>query len=160
MSMKDKLFKFGSDAKAAAEKVAKGAVDGSKKVAEKVKINNAIAKAESRINALYVEIGQKYEELYAENPEADFAEMLSQIAEAKEEIAQAKADLAAVDSAVICESCGKYVQEGQRFCPHCGAKQPEPVVEAEAEEVEAEAAEEAAVEDAPAEDAPEEVTED
>lgn len=123
MEMKDRLMKFGDDVKSGAEKLAKGAIDGSKKVAEKVKIKNTISQAESRLNAVYLEIGKKYEELYAEKGEAEFAELLAQAVDAKAQIASAKAELAAVDSATICTGCGKYVQEGQRFCPHCGTKQ-------------------------------------
>lgn len=132
MALKEKLFKLGEDAKNSAEKLAKGAIDSSKKVAEKAKIKNNISKAESRLNAVYIELGKKFEEVCSEQAGEGFAELLAQAAEAKAEITQAKIDLAAVDSAYICEGCGEYVQEGQSFCPNCGAKQPEPpVVEAE-----------------------------
>ncbi len=124
MEMKDRLMKFGDDVKNGAEKLAKGAIDGSKKVAEKVKIKNTISQAESRLNAVYLEIGKKYEDVHGAEGEAEFAELLAQVADAKAQIAAAKVDLAAVDSATICSGCGKYVQEGQRFCPHCGTKQP------------------------------------
>ena len=35
-----------------------------------------------------------------------------------------------MDSAAVCDNCGKYVQEGQKFCPHCGTKQEKPEKEA------------------------------
>lgn len=162
MEMKDRLMKFGDDVKSGAEKLAKGAIDGSKKVAEKVKIKNTISQAESRLNAAYLQIGKKYEELHGAEGEAEFAELLAQAADAKAQITAAKVDLAAVDCATICSGCGGYVQEGQRFCPHCGTKQPE--VEAPAEETPEETAEKlseaaaAGVEDAVA-DAAETTTE-
>ena len=124
MEMKERLFKLGGDVKHTAGKLAKGAVDGSKKMAEKVRIKNAISHAESRLNAAYMEIGKKYEELHENDTESEFAEL--------------KTELAAVDSASICPNCGKYVQEGQRFCPACGTKQPEPPEEAPEEEAPAE----------------------
>ncbi len=126
MELKDKLFQLGGELKDKAEKLAKDAVDGSKKVAEKVKIKNAISQAESKLNAAYLEIGKKYEELYADSTDEAFAELLAQVREAKASLEVSRADLAAVDSAVVCSGCGKYVQEGQRFCPNCGTKQPEP----------------------------------
>ena len=132
-----------------AEKFAKGAVDSSKKMAERVKIKGEISKAESNINAAYIEIGKKYEELYGNRGEAEFAELLAQVAEGRAAIAVSRAELASMESASICSNCGKYVQAGQRFCPNCGAKQDEP----EAENVEAEVVETAEAE-APAEDAP------
>lgn len=136
MDVKDKLFKFGEDVRTSAGKLAKGAIDGSKKMAEKVKIKNSLSQAESRLNAVYIEIGKKYEELYSEQGDEHFTELLAQGAEARLQIAQAKVELAALDSASICEGCGKYVMDGQRFCPYCGLKQPEPVQEVvEAEEV-------------------------
>lgn len=55
-----------------------------------------------------------------------------------------------------CEDCGKTVAKGMAYCPYCGAKMPEPVVEEEpeeaAEEAEAETTEapEAAAEEAEA----------
>ena len=55
-----------------------------------------------------------------------------------------------MESASICSNCGKYVKEGDRFCPNCGTKQEIP----EAAPVEAE------VVDAPAADAPAEETKD
>ena len=121
--MKDKIFKFGGDVKNSAEKLAKGAIDSSKKMAEKVRIKNAISHAESRLNAAYIEVGKKYEELYAGETAEEFSAAMAEIADAKAQIASLRSELAAVDSAAICPSCGKYVQEGQRFCPFCGAKQ-------------------------------------
>lgn len=134
MDVKDKLFKLGGDVKAGAEKLAKGAIDSSKKVAEKVKIKNNISQAESNMNAVYIEIGKKFEEVFGEQSESEFAELLAKLAEARAQIAQAKVELAALDSASICEGCGKYVQESQKFCPNCGLKQPDPPVEVPAEE--------------------------
>lgn len=126
MEMKDipnRLNKLGDEVKTGAEKLAKDAIDGSKKVAEKIKLKGAISRAESRLNATYLEIGKKYEEIYGDKGDAEFAELLTQVAEARAQIAISRAELAAVDSATICENCGKYVQEGQRFCPYCGKKQ-------------------------------------
>lgn len=127
-----------------AEKLVKGAADSSKKMVERVKIKNEISKAESELNAAYIELGKKYESLYGDRAEADFAEALAQVAKAKAAIAVSRAELASMESASICSNCGKYVKEGDRFCPNCGAKQ----------EIPEEAPLEGEVVDAPAEEAP------
>ncbi len=134
MEMKETILKIGGDIKNSAEKLAKGTIDTSKKMAEKAKIKRSISQAESTLNATYIEIGKKYEELYGNKGETEFAQMLAVIADARAQIAAARADLAAIDSAAICDNCGKYVQEGQKFCPHCGtkqAKEPAPVPSSE-----------------------------
>ncbi len=123
MEMKETIMKIGGDIKSSAEKFAKGTIDTSKKMAEKAKIKRAISQAESSLNAAYIELGKKYEEVYGSKAEAEFAQILAEAAEAKAKIAAGKADLAALESASICSGCGKYVQEGQRFCPNCGMKQ-------------------------------------
>jgi rubrerythrin len=123
MEMKETILKFGGDVKNSAEKIAKGAFDGSKKIAEKAKIKHTISQEESKLNATYIEIGKKYEEIYGSKEESEFSQLLADVAAAKAQIAAARAELAAIDSVSICASCGKNVQEGQRFCPYCGAKQ-------------------------------------
>ncbi len=134
MEMKETIKKIGGDIKNSAEKLAKGTIDTSKKMAEKAKIKRTISQAESTLNATYIEIGKKYEEMYGNKAEAEFAQLLSAIADARAQIAAARADLAAIDSAALCDNCGKYVQEDQKFCPHCGTKQEQE--EAPAEPVE------------------------
>ena len=147
MEMKDRLVKLGGDVKQTAEKLAKGAMDGSKKVAEKVKLRSSISQAESRLNASYMELGKKFEELYSAMCEGGLTDQLQEIADIKAQIADAKSELAALDSAYLCPNCGKYVQEGQNFCPSCGAKQNAPAEDAVPETEEP-------AEDAPAEEVP------
>ena len=131
MEMKDipgKLSKLGDDVMSGAENLAKGALDGSKKVAEFIRLKGVISQAESRLNAAYIEIGKKYDELYGLNGAPEFAELLAQVAESRALIARAKEMMttAGMDRAVnnlVCRGCGQPMLEGQRFCPHCGIKQ-------------------------------------
>lgn len=60
-----------------------------------------------------------------------------------------------------CEGCGKTVTKGMAYCPYCGTKMPEPIVEEETEEeaAEAETAEEAAAAEEAKEETAEETTE-
>ena len=123
MDFKDKIFKFGGDVKNSAGKLAGDAFDGAKKAAEKVKINAAISKSEATIRDAYLAMGQKYEELHSNDPERVFVTYLDIIEREKANIASLNGELAAVDNATVCKKCGKYVQQGQKFCPACGAKQ-------------------------------------
>ncbi|HAJ97902.1 MAG TPA: hypothetical protein DCO72_09225 [Ruminococcus sp.] len=125
MDFKDKIFKLGGDVRNSAGKIAGDAIDGAKKAAEKVKINSAIAKSESTIQNAYISIGKKYEELHSNDPERVFVSFLDIIEREKENIAQLNQELAAIDNAVVCKKCGKYVQQGQKFCSACGARQDE-----------------------------------
>ncbi|MCR5718509.1 MAG: zinc-ribbon domain-containing protein [Oscillospiraceae bacterium] len=144
------------------EKLAKGAADTSKRMVERVKVKSEISKAESDLNAAYIELGKKYEELYGDRMDADFADVLARVAKAKAAIAVSRAELASIDSASVCPNCGKFVKEGDRFCPNCGTKQCEPAC-ADApcdlpscDDIPDVPAAPAPTEDAPAEDAPKE----
>lgn len=155
MEMKDipnRLNKLGDEVMTGAEKLAKDAIDGSKKVAEKIKLKSAISKSESRLNATFLEIGKKYEEIYGDKADPEFADLLAQVADARAQIAISRAELAAVDCATICENCGKYVQEGQRFCPYCGKKQETEAADTAEKVKEAAAAGQEAAEEAAAEE--------
>ena len=125
MEMKDipsKLSKLGDDVVSGAESLAKGALDGSKKVADFIRLKGVISQAESRLNAAYIEIGKKYDELYGLNGAPEFAELLAQVADARAQITRAREALTSVDSTAICRGCGEPVLEGQKFCPHCGVR--------------------------------------
>ena len=126
MDFKDKIFKLGGDVRNSAGKLAGEAVDGAKKAAEKVRINAAISKSETAIREAYIAIGKKYEELHSNDPERVFVSFLDTIEKERANIAALNGELAAVDNATICKKCGKYVQQGQKFCPSCGARQDEP----------------------------------
>ncbi|MDE5753686.1 MAG: zinc ribbon domain-containing protein [Oscillospiraceae bacterium] len=138
MDLREKLTKFGADVKDSAEKLTKGAVDGSKKMAEKAKLQNTIRRAESKMNEIYIAMGKKCEEIYGGKNMPEFSGYMAEIADAKAQIAAAKAELGSLDTASICPNCKKYVTENQKFCPYCGTKLIESVdavvVDAESQE--------------------------
>lgn len=119
---KSKLKQFGTGMKDSAEKLTKSAMDGSKKVTEKVKVQATIRKAEARLNDTYLAIGKKYEEVYGSKHDPEFTKYMAEIADARAQIAAARAELSSLDSAMLCTKCGKYVTENQKFCPYCGTK--------------------------------------
>ncbi|MDE6004269.1 MAG: zinc ribbon domain-containing protein [Oscillospiraceae bacterium] len=130
MSMEDwkeKITKLGSDVKDSAGKLTKNAVDSSKKMAEKVKLQNTIRRTEAKLDETYCAIGKKYEEVYGSKSLPEFSNFLAEIADLKAQIAIAKADLSNLDNASACPNCKKYVTEHQKFCPYCGARLVEPV---------------------------------
>ncbi len=132
--LKLKLKQIGLDVRDSAGKLTKSAMNSSRKMTEKVKIQNKIRKAEKKRKDAYISIGQKYQELYANQPDPEFVPFLDALAEAEAAISAAYAELSALDEAVPCPNCGKYVAKTQKFCPYCGTKsvQSEDIVEAEA----------------------------
>ncbi|MBD5143151.1 MAG: zinc ribbon domain-containing protein [Oscillospiraceae bacterium] len=121
-NFRDKLAQFGSDARDKAEKLKRNAVDSSKKMAEKVKLQNTIRHAEAKLNEIYLAIGKKYEEIYGSKNAPEFVNFMVEIADVKAQIAAAKAELSNLDNASACPNCKKYVMEHQKFCPYCGTK--------------------------------------
>ncbi len=120
--IKSRLMRFGSDVKDSAGKLTRSAVDSSRKMGEKVRVQNQIRKAEAKLKDTYLAIGQKYEELYGTKGDPEFSQYMADIADARAQIAASRAELASLDTASVCPSCNKYVMENQKFCPHCGTK--------------------------------------
>ncbi len=125
MELKQQIIKFGSDFKNSAEKLTKTAVDSSRKLTEKVKIQNKIHQAEAKLNETYIAMGKKYEELYGNRADPAFSQYLADIADARAQIAAARAEMSAAASAAVCPKCGKYLTQNQKFCPYCGSKKQE-----------------------------------
>ena len=120
--LKRKLNRFGTDVMDSAGKLTKNAVDGSKKMKEKIRIQTNIRKAEKSLQQTYIDIGQKYEELYGNRNDPDFSPYMAEIADFRAQIAAFHAELNSLSSAGFCGNCGNMVKENQKFCPSCGAK--------------------------------------
>lgn len=147
----------------AKEKITKTSSDVAKKAKDitgLAKMNNQISANENTIKATYAEIGKYVYENQREDAPAEIAEWIAEIDAAMEEIETIKAEILKRKGHVKCDSCEKEVPDNFPFCPYCGNKMPEPVVEVideeeikevqeeEAEEVVEEAVEEAVEEDA------------
>ncbi len=134
----------------AKEKIAKTSGDVAKKakdLTEIAKLNSQVSSNESTIKNTYSEIGQYVYENLKDDAPAEIAEKMTLIDNAVAEIARLKAEIMKLKGSVKCENCGAEVDADVAFCPNCGAKTPEPVVdivdEGEVKEVAEEAEEKA-----------------
>lgn len=132
----------------AKEKIAKTSGDVAKKakdMAEVTKLNSQISDSEKNIKALYNEIGKYVYENLKDDAPAEIAEKMSAIDAAFADIARCKGEIMKLKGIQKCPQCNGEVDKDVAFCPACGAKMPEPVVEVvdagEVKEVVEEAAE-------------------
>ena len=131
----------------AKEKITKTSGEVAKKakdIAEVTKLNGQINSNENTIKALYTEIGQYVFENLREDAPAEIAEKMNAIEKAREEITSWKAEVMKLKGIQKCTQCNGEVALDVAFCPFCGNKMPEPVVdvvdEGEVKEVVEEAA--------------------
>ncbi len=126
-----------------------------KEFADITKINSAISDEERKIEDTFREIGKLYLSLRGEDPEVDFAVMVSAIHESERKVAEYKQQIKDIKGVVCCEKCGAEVSNNAAFCSACGAPMPvvkpveTPVEEAPVQE---EAAAESGSVEQPAED--------
>lgn len=102
-----------------------------KGTAEIAKLKNKIMTKENSIKYIYAEIGKYvYENLKEDAPE-EIAEKMAKIDAELAEIAKCKEEINKFKGIRLCEKCGKEVAATSAFCPSCGTKMPEIVVEEE-----------------------------
>lgn len=143
MGFLDKLKDTAGSAMAAVSDAAKDVSDKGKEMTEKARLNKAIKAEETKINNLYMIIGQKVFNENAAAP-AGFEEQFNGIRNAKAEIERLQKDLSSATSASACPKCGAKVNPGQPFCQGCGTKltaDAAPAQPAQATPVQAEVAE-------------------
>ncbi len=116
----------------AKEKITKTSSDVAKKakdLSEISKLNAQITTNEAKIKATYSEIGQYvYENLKDDAPE-EIAAKMAFIDKALAEIENIKNEILKVKGSQKCAQCGSEVSAEVAFCPSCGNKMPEPVVD-------------------------------
>ncbi len=102
-----------------------------KGTAEIAKLKNKIMTKENAVKAIYAEIGKYvYENLREDAPE-DIAEKMAKIDAELAEVVACKDAINKLKGVRKCEGCGKVVATTSAFCPFCGTKMPEPVVDEE-----------------------------
>ena len=99
-----------------------GVVQKTKDTAEVIKLNGMISDEERRINALYVQIGQKYVELHATACEPAMAGFVREIKEAQARIAEHSEQVKRLKGIARCPHCGGDVPYGAPFCSSCGGR--------------------------------------
>lgn len=137
------------------EKLGKNATDtfnsaGEKanRFAGKTKLKFKINDNKSKIKDLYQDIGKKVYQKYVLDGNLDIKEEiqeeLTKIAGLSDEIEIYENQMLALDDKKQCVNCKNKIEKSVKFCPECGAEQPqEPVQEAEIIQEEEEKSEEA-----------------
>jgi len=107
-----------------------------KDLAGTAKINMQISQDESRINAIFTEIGKTYYNKNATNPSEEFMASFQEITTIIARIEASKLQIQQIKGSKTCTNCGKEIAANVAFCAACGTKAPEaPVVEVAAENV-------------------------
>ena len=116
-----KLKSTAGNAMAAASDAARNVQDKGKEMTEKARLNKAIKNEESKINNLYIYIGQKF---FNENNSAPagYEDPFNGINNAKAEIERLKKELDSMNASSNCPQCGAKINPGQPFCQCCGSK--------------------------------------
>ena len=134
MEFFDKLTKKASETyKEAAEKTGK--------LAKETKLKLKINENKSKINDLYEEIGKKVYQNHKEHEDAciknDISDECAKIDVLANEIEMYNREILELSNQKECVECKEKLSKDSKFCPKCGAKQPEEsIAEERAEELE------------------------
>ena len=101
------------------------AVKKTKDMAEVVKLNNAIAEEQRKIEGNYLQIGKDYYENYADKGDPIFQDCVDGIRRSEAAILEMKSAIQQLKGLLTCPSCGSELPVGTAFCNVCGAKLPE-----------------------------------
>lgn len=144
MDLKSSLSKLAKNITEGASNVANTVVKTSTEMVEKSKVLSSIGSCKRDVKELYQSLG---ENLYKKGKDGllvgeEFSETISKIDILYEEIAILQAKLEALSNDSTCNSCGKELDKGIKFCPSCGSKQEEIKEEPQEEPLEEENKEE------------------
>lgn len=120
MGFMDKIYGMTQKVGDTFEKGAKNVSDGSKKVADKMRIKKEINQTEGEINSIHLQLGKKCYELNEKNPSAEYADMVNEINSKLAKIETLKNELNALEDKLPCPGCGQTVARGSKFCAGCG----------------------------------------
>jgi len=131
-SVKDLAGKFGESV----ERGAKTVSNSSKKFAEKTKMKREIARVQSDINTDYIELGKVMFEKICDDPESEYASIVSDIKDKSANLEELKALLMTLEDKITCVNCGAHIRKDQIYCDKCGTKVERPAAETATEVVE------------------------
>lgn len=140
-SVKDIAGKFGESVERGAKQVS----SSSKKFAEKTKMKREIARVQSDINTDYIELGKVMFDKICDDPENEYASIVSDIKDKSANLEELKALLMTLEDKITCVNCGARIRKDQIYCDKCGTKVERPESAPAAEVVEAEVVSEEAV---------------
>ena len=106
--------------------------DASQKVRDirgTIKLNNQIAEEKRSIDEMLMRIGETYYELHNEDPEEAFAEFIDSINASEVKIDECRRQINYIKSLAECPVCGRLNDKDAAYCPKCGAKMPQMIVE-------------------------------
>ena len=107
----------------------KGAAEKTGKLAKETKLKLKISENKSKINDLYEEIGKKVYQKHKEHGDGcvknDIEDGLTKIDILANEIEMYNREILELSDQKECVECKEKLAKDARFCPKCGAKQPE-----------------------------------
>ena len=133
MEFFDKLTKKASE-------TYKGAAEKTSKLAKETKLKIKINENKSKIEHLYTEIGKKVYQEYTSKEEINFRDVISneciQIDNLASEIELFHEEIRNLSNQKACANCKEVINKDAKFCPKCGAEQPERLENSEVKDVE------------------------
>lgn len=105
------------------------AIRKTKILAETTKLNSKISDEKRTIADLYSKIGERYFEMFSDNPNEGLAEYIAAVKDACRKIEDYEKQINDLKGIERCAGCGAELGEGTAFCPNCGTKVPEPPAE-------------------------------
>ena len=133
MEFFDKLTKKASE-------TYKGAAEKTSKLAKETKLKIKINENKTKIEHLYSEIGKKVYQEHSSGQEINLGEEISneciQIDNLVSEIESFHEEIRNLSNEKACINCKEIINKEAKFCPKCGAEQPEKQEVSEAKEVE------------------------
>lgn len=121
MGFFDKLKDTAGTAMATLSDAAKDVSDKGREMTERARIKSALKNEETKINNLYMIIGQKLFNESATAP-AGFEDQFNGIRNARAEMERLQNELNSMTAATSCPNCGAKINPGQLFCQGCGTK--------------------------------------
>ena len=133
MEFFDKLTKKASE-------TYKGAAEKTSKLAKETKLKIKINENKTKIEHLYSEIGKKVYQEHSSSQEINLGEEISneciQIDNLVSEIESFHEEIRNLSNEKACINCKEIINKEAKFCPKCGAEQPEKTETTEVKEVE------------------------
>ena len=105
------------------------AAEKTNKIASETKIKLKINDCKSKIKDLYLDIGKiVYQKFVLDGKleiKEDIEEQLSKISEYTNQIEEYEKQILELSDLKQCENCKNKIERSAKFCPECGAEQPE-----------------------------------